>query len=132
MTVNTNLVLHERANGVILNNRFYPYKTQLFDTTGQSLTPRPNTRLFVKDVFVSVTNVGIQAIRSINLLSTLNGQSRNVLICHCPAMTQATDIWGFMANTPVNILFDREAPLTHTQNSTSAYIMVRYAEIDDV
>lgn len=106
MTVITNLVLHERANGVVLNNRFYPYKIAYLSTDGETITVKKNTRLFVKSIGLSCSIAGIQAALTMNISGTLSGDTCRLCYEGFPAMTQAADFATKSLDIQLGILLD--------------------------
>jgi len=133
MTSNTLMIGHERANGVIFNNKFYPYKINTLDDLSSII--RKNTRLYIRGICSVVTVSGIKNSGSSFVTGKLNGQVVTLLYSSTPAQTLASD-YQILSTPQVNVglLFDRETPLVITKSAQheSYVVTLVYAEVDDV
>lgn len=132
MTANTNLVLHQRANGVVKDGKFYPFGTWNPQDTTKTLTCRKGTRFFVKSVQLTAASSGIKA-ASYNRVYCIKNSENNLLgYINLPAMTQASDFVSDTVFCQAGVLADLETPLYYSTNATSSCAVVVYAEVDDV
>lgn len=129
MTSNTQLVLHERANGVICNNKFYPYLTY---RASDDIPAKKNVRYFVKAVVVSLISEGICATDYVQVTGKINGVTCYLVHTRIAAQTQAVDFASVNSTVPLGVLLDRECPIDLILGTSNGRVVVVYAEIDDV
>jgi len=127
MTTNTIMVIHERANGVFYNGKFYPYKTSLVDVPSKR-----NLRYYVKSILITVVSEGITAWGVSHVQGYQDSELRYLAYVQVPALTQATDYVSIVGTFSPCILLDIGSAIDYTAMGSHCAVVIVYAEIDDV
>jgi len=134
MTSRTQMVLHERVNGVMYGNKFYPFKIANFTVSGEKLTPVSTVRYYLHSVSMTISNGGVHGASSIEISGFIQEVSQILAQVHIPALTQATDFSVTSKDVRLGILLDlgKSVEVSIPVADTIARATVVYAEIDDV
>lgn len=130
MAPSSDYPLHERANGVVVNNKFYPYK--YYQTATTTFVPRKNTRVYVKQISFTGVQEGVIARKTCLAVGTVHGESENFFYKILPAQTVASDFSLLSETVPVGIFFDRETPIAFSGTPSVHRFVMTYAEVDEV
>lgn len=123
--------LTEVANGVIYQGKFYPYQQASLGSVNQSLSPKLNSRLYVKTVNTYVRLAAGDLTTYVGLSGTTNKSGVDVFyVTTVPNVAQAVNI-----SVNIGVLYDRSLPVFYAQGGglpTDCWFGVIYAEVDDV
>lgn len=132
MTVISDIVLHERANGVVWNNKFYPYKVRAANVTTSILNYKKGVRFYIRELTLSGTMAGVKGGNTNYAQGSYLGDALILNRITLPAMTQATD-YAFVSQTvEPHVLLDRETGIIHDLGLDNGNYVIVWAEIDDV
>ena len=128
-------ICEEKANGVICNGNFYPFRTKNSGPDSGGFLPKKiGVAYFIRTCNMSVKCTGITAAGIYSAIyGYQNGESKNLITIHIPEMTLATDYFGFMQDLQVFTLLDFDRQVTAQNQGGGNQVCtfgITYAEID--
>jgi hypothetical protein len=130
---NLNAILEDRANGVIYNGKFYPYRLLLLNPTVATNTysPKLGCRYYVKNAIVAIRTVAGDTSTMVYAQMTQNNIATNYFTTEIiPSVAQVINI-----QYDIRLLFDRDSNIVAyagVADPTHARIYLIIAEVDDL
>lgn len=125
------LPLQETANGVIYGGKFYPFQQASLGSTVTDLTPRKNSRIYVKTVNTYVRLAAADTTTYVGLSAYINNAGVDVFyVSSVPQVAGAYNL-----SVAIGCLYDRGKPVFYAAgggNPTDCWFGVIYAEVDDL